>query len=148
MGDSYTISVQGDYVHGDKVMGNKYVGAACQQGEQEEHIKNALSILMDEKTADGKPLFQTQAQWFAVYRILTDDYGWKEGALSEFCRRINQLGAEWRLPCKLEGIKKINQNAPFYKPFSEWEPQGNQTTYDRQQQVALRFQQLMQEEMG
>ena len=148
MGDSYTISVQGDYVHGDKVMGNKYVGAACQQGEQEEHIKNALSILMDEKTADGKPLFQTQGQWFAVYRILCDEYDWKDGALSEFCRRIKDLGVEWRVPCKLEGIKKMNQTSPFYKPFSEWTPQGNRTTYDRLQQVALRFQQLMQEEKG
>lgn len=143
MGDTYHI--QGDFVKGDKVMGNKYVGAACQQGEADEHLKNALETLMEEKGEDGKPLFQTQAQWFAVYRILTDEYGWKDGALAEFCRRINQLGLQLDIACKLDGIKKVNQMAPFYKAFSEWEPQGNVTAYRRQESVARRFQELMRE---
>lgn len=145
MGDTYTFNVQGDYVKGDKVMGNKYVGR-CQDAEEEEHLKNALAALMDEKETDGKPLFQTQAQWFAVYRILSDCYGWKDNALSEFCRRINALGMKWQVACKLDGIKKVNQTAPFYKAFSEWEPMGNQTAYDRQVKVASRFKELMEEE--
>ncbi len=143
MGDTYHI--QGDFVKGDKVMGNKYVGAACQQGEEEEHLKAALETLMDEQGEDGKPLFHTQAQWFAVYRILSDEYGWKDGALSDFCRRINQLGLEFDIACKLDDIKKVNQTAPFYKAFSEWEPQGNVTAYRRQESVARRFQELMRE---
>ena len=148
MGDTYTFNVQGDYVKGDKVMGNKYVGAAQKDGEAEEHLKNALSLLMDEQDTDGKPLFQTQAQWFAVYRILTDNYGWKDGALADFCRRINALGMEWRVICKVDDLKKVNQTAPFYKAYSEWEAQGNATAYTRQDQVARRFQEIMQEEMA
>ena len=144
MGDIYHI--QGDFVKGDKVMGNKYVGVACKEGEaEEEQLKAALSQLMDEEDADGKPLFHNQSQWFAVYRILTDDYGWRDGALSDFCRRINALGTEWQVPCKVDGIKKVNQTAPFYKAFSEGQPQGSQTAYDRQQKVARKFRELMQE---
>jgi len=143
MGDTYHI--QGDFVKGDKVMGNKYVGYR-QDSEEEERLKAALETLLEEVDANGKKLFQTQAQWFAVYRILSDEYGWRNNALSEFCRRINQLGLRLDIACKLEGIKKVNQTAPFYKAFSEWEPMGNQTAYDRQVKVASRFQELMLEE--
>ena len=142
MGDTYHI--QGDFVKGDKVMGNKYVGYR-QDSEEEERLKAALETLLEEVDADGKKLFQTQAQWFAVYRILSDEYGWRNNALSEFCRRINQLGLRLDIACKLEGIKKVNQTAPFYKAFSEWEPMGNKTAYDRQVKVASRFKELMEE---
>lgn len=144
MGDSYTFNVQGDYVKGDKVMGNKYVGQA--RGEEEERLRAALERLMEEQGSDGKPLFQTQAQWYAVYRILVDDYGWKEGALSDFCRRIGRLGVKWRVGCKADCLKRINQTSPFYKAFSEWEPQGSKAIYDRQALVAERFRELMEEE--
>lgn len=142
MGDTFYVS--GDYVKGDKVMGDKYVGRAAASAE-DERLKNALETLMQEKDENGKPLFCTQAQWYAVYRILVDDYGWKDNALKEFCRRINQLGVKFEFPCKNEGIKKVNQTAPFYKAFSEWKPMGNEITYNRQESVARRFKQLMKE---
>ncbi len=146
MGDTYTFHVQGDYVKGDKVMGNKYVGGACQQGEEEERIKAALDRLMEERTADGSYLFHQQVQWYAVYRILVDYWGWRDGALADFCRRINAMGTKWRVACKIDGVKKINQTPPFFKAFSEWEETGNVATYTRQQSVARRFQELMEEE--
>ncbi|MBD9300572.1 MAG: hypothetical protein EGS41_11670 [Prevotella sp.] len=142
MGDTFYVS--GDYVKGDKVMGDKYVGGAAASAE-DERLKNVLETLMQEKDEDGKPLFCTQAQWYAVYRILVDDYGWKDNALKEFCRRINTLDIKFEIPCKNEGIKKVNQTAPFYKAFSEWEPMGNEITYNRQESVARRFKQLMRE---
>ncbi len=146
MGDTYTFHVQGDYVKGDKVMGNKYVGGACQQGEEEERIKAALDRLMEERTADGSYLFHQQVQWYAVYRILVDYWGWRDGALADFCRRINAMGTKWRVACKQDGVKKINQTPPFFKAFSEWEETGNVATYTRQQSVARRFQELMEGE--
>ncbi len=146
MGDTYTFHVQGDYVKGDKVMGNKYVGGACQQGEEEERIKAALDRLMEERTADGSYLFHQQVQWYAVYRILVDYWGWRDGALADFCRRINAMGTKWRVACKIDGVKKINQTPPFFKAFSEWEETGNVATYTRQQSVARRFQELMEGE--
>ncbi len=142
MGDTYTFHVQGDYVKGDKVMGNKYVGGACQQGE-EERIKAALDRLMEERVADGSYLFHQQVQWYAVYRILVDYWGWRDGALADFCRRINAMGTKWRVACKIDGVKKINQTPPFFKAFSEWEETGNVATYTRQQSVARRFRELM-----
>lgn len=69
-------------------------------------------------------------------------------ALADFCRRINALGMEWRVACKVDGLKKMNQTAPFYKAYSEWEPQGYTAVYSRQEQVARRFQEIMQEEMA
>ncbi len=146
MGDTYTFHVQGDYVKGDKVMGNKYVGGACQQGEEEERIKAALDRLMEERVADGSYLFHQQVQWYAVYRILVDYWGWRDGALADFCRRINAMGTKWRVACKIDGVKKINQTPPFFKAFSEWEETGNVATYTRQQSVARRFQELMEGE--
>ena len=49
---------------------------------------------------------------------------------------------------KNEGIKKVNQTAPFYMAFSEWEPMGNEVSYNRQVSVARRFRELMKEKRG
>lgn len=142
MGD--TIYVSGDYVKGDKVMGDKYVGRAAGSAE-DERLKNVLETLMKEEDENGKALFCTQTQWYAVYRILVDYYGWRDNALAEFCRRINKLGIRFEIPCKLDGIKKVNQTAPFYKDFSEWEPEGIEIAYNRQANVARKFKELMEE---
>ncbi len=138
-------NIQGDFVQGDKVMGNKYVGVP--ETADNARVKAALERLMEEKEPGGKPLFQTQSQWYAVFRILCDEYAWGN-SLSNFCRRINCMGVPFRVVCKLDGLKKVNVIMPFFKPFSEWSPQGNQASYVRQHSVAKRFAEIMAEEMG
>lgn len=107
------------------------------------HVKDALQKLMQQKRDDGQPVFQKQGQWYAVYRILVDCYQWPDN-MAAFCRRIQDMHIEG-VPCKEDSLKNINGQPPFFKPFDQWQPQGNQVQFDRLYLAAQTFKDFMDE---
>lgn len=133
----------GDYVEGDKVMGDKNMGGHQGEVKKDEKLAEALTQLMAAKREDGKDLFCFQNQWYAVYRVMVDDYGWGNCDMPDFCRRINALGINFPIACKVESLKPVNAEAPYYKRYSDWTPQGPVAKYDGMVMVVEKFRALM-----
>lgn len=142
MGNSVVVMF-GDYVEGDKVMGDKNMGGHQSEVKKNEKLAEALTQLMAAKREDGKDLFCFQNQWYAVYRVMVDDYGWGNCDMPDFCRRINALGINFPIACKVESLKPVNAEAPYYKRYSDWTPQGPVAKYDGMVMVVEKFRALM-----
>lgn len=108
------------------------------------NVKNAITRLMEQTDEAGRPVFQWQNQWYAVFRILVDYHHWPD-SMAAFERKINAMQLPLRVPCKEESLKKVSIEPPFSKPFEEWKPKGNPTQYERMNTTAQTFKQLMDE---
>lgn len=107
------------------------------------NVKEAIQKLMKQTRQDGEPVFETQGQWYAVFRILVDYHQWPDN-MAEFCRRVSAMHLQGvKVECKEDSLKKINALPPFFKPFDQWQPYNNPLQYDRLFQVAQSFKQLM-----
>lgn len=134
---SSTCFVGGQHVHMQQATGNQ-----ASATDPDSHVKEAIQRLMEQTQPDGTYVFQTQTQWYAVYRILVDYHHWPD-SMAAFERRINDMQLALRVPCKEESFKKINTQTPYYRPFEEWKPKDNPTLYNRLRQTAQHFKQLM-----
>lgn len=113
----------------------------------EQRITRCLELLMQEKWSDGKPLFNQQNHWQAVYRILVDkgycrdsDFdGFDAFILSVMPEKVNK-------PYKKESLKQISQT-DFVRSFDKWsyDPKlsGTRKPYDRMLAVASQFKEIL-----
>ena len=97
----------------------------------DEKLKTMISKLMDEKDSNGKYVFKEQQQWYAVYRIMADHHLCRDNDLAGFCRMIDNLHLPLRVACDYASLKKVNAQAPYFKPYDEWMPKGNTLQYDK-----------------
>ena len=82
----------------------------------------SIRQLMDERDAAGNHVMGFGRQWWAIYRVLVDEYGFPEG-YTEFCSLMDGMGlgegSAVRLPCKMESLKKIS--FPFDRKITDWD---------------------------
>lgn len=92
--------------------------------KNDERIAQAIASLYEAKEeVDGeeRPLFTTQAQWYAVYRVLKE-YCNYPAAMSDFYKIITQRGYDINEPkCVYASFRKVPNNYPNLKSkVSTW----------------------------
>ena len=113
-----------------------------------EAIKQSIILLMEERYED-KLLFNRQAHWQAIYRILVDKGYCRESdfdGFDAFIRRV--MPEEVNKPYKKESVKQISKT-DFALPFDRWhyDPQTSTTRkpYDRMVAVTGRFKEILEQ---
>jgi len=118
------------------------------KASKEERIRQSIALLMKERC--GKELlFNLQAHWQAVYRILVDKGYCADsdfGGFDVFIKRV--MPAEVNKPYKKESVKPISQT-DFSKPFKEWafdkDTSRTSRPFDRMVAVAQCFLEILEE---
>ena len=117
-------------------------------GELEECIRQSIALLMEERYGD-EPLFNLQAHWQAVYRILVDKGYCRDSdfdGFDAFIRRV--MPEEVNKPYKKDSVRNINKTS-FNKPFDRWRydpgDYGTRKPYDRMVAIARCFKEILEE---
>lgn len=106
---------------------------------------DSITELMDEQDAAGNPTVQYARQWWAIYRILVDEYGLPDG-FTDFCNLMDGMGlgrgSRIAHPCTVESLKKIEK--PFDRPVTDWEalPKASKPC-QRQYRVAIALRRII-----
>lgn len=78
-------------------------------------VEQAIAALYEatfEEGGEQKPLFQDQAQWYAVYRVLVEYCGYP-GKMSDFVNLVKERGYSNQSPrCDYDSLKKTSQRCP------------------------------------
>ena len=84
-----------------------------------EGLGEALNLLLDHRTPDGRYLMRHRYQWWAVYHVLVRQCGFPDG-YREFVACIAQLFPEGlRVPCTESTMKQLSQTR-YMEPVSDW----------------------------
>ena len=107
-----------------------------------EGLGEALNLLLDYRTPDGRYLVTRKVHWQAVYRVLVDE-GWYDASLGyagfvDYIRSVAPPGG-FRIMPDVETIRHISQ--PLYtRPFRDWRYDAaygtKRWTYERMRAVA------------
>ena len=123
---------------------------------KEARIREALEKLMQESITIQKrgknteeSLFRQQNHWQAVYRILVDKNFCMDSDFEGFDSYIQRVIPEKvNAPYKMESVKHISQT-DFNRPFERWEyngeTSGKRKIFERMQNIAQRFKQILEE---
>jgi len=111
------------------------------------HICHCLERLMAEKWRSGKPLFSQQSHWQAVFRILSDFGKFADDDFDGFdCWVLRVVPPGLRQLYSKQSVKNISQTL-FNKQFDKWvydpELMKKRMPYDRMEQIARRFKELL-----
>ena len=117
-------------------------------GELEECIRQSIALLMEEQYGD-EPLFNLQAHWQAVYRILVDKGYCRDSDFDGFDAFIRTVMPEKvNKPYKKDSVKQISQT-DFVKAFDKWAfdtvTSKTHKPFDRMVAVAQRFRRILEE---
>ena len=83
-------------------------GQAAGGGGKE--VIDAIDALLEATDAEGRPVFTEKGQWYAVYRVLSEQMGYPK-EMRDFCNAMIDLGMDKVCPAiSYESIKKIPQN--------------------------------------
>ena len=84
-----------------------------------EGLGEALNLLLDYRTPDGRYLMRHRYQWWAVYHVLVRQCGFPDG-YREFVACIAQLFPEGlRVPCTESTMKQLSQTR-YMEPVRDW----------------------------
>lgn len=73
----------------------------------DEKVKDILKKLLETTNADGDRLFQHKNQWYAVYRVLSEQCDYPNN-MKDFCRVMVDMGMDSVTPsCNYESVKKV-----------------------------------------
>jgi len=111
-------------------------------------IRQSISQLMDEQYGD-EPLFNLQAHWQAIYRILVDKGYCRDSDFDGFDTFIRTVMPEQvNKPYKKDSVKRISQTS-FILPFDRWKYDsvisGSRKPYERMVLIATRFKAILEE---
>lgn len=71
--------------------------------------RDAIKRLLDTTDEKGAPIFREQAQWYAVFKVLSVHYDYPS-SMTQFCRIMTEWGMDKAVPkCNYESIKKVQQ---------------------------------------
>ncbi len=97
-------------VNKGEVYYQKYGEGAPTISKTEEEVKNAIVKLMEARDEQNEFLIRDQAQWYAIFRVLSTFCGYPQRA-ADFSRTMENLGmGEVRIPCKYESFRKVSLN--------------------------------------
>lgn len=144
-----------DHFHGDK--SQKQAITSCNTPlplspdlSIKERIRHSIALLMEERIGD-QPLFNLQAHWQAIYRILVDKKFCLDSDFDGFDAFIRTVMPEKvNKPYKKDSVKNISKS-DFDKPFDRWHydplTSGTRKPFDRMQAVAQRFKEILEENL-
>lgn len=76
----------------------------------DKEVLEALCSLLEATDEQGRPLFTEKGQWYAVYRVLSEQMGYPK-EMRDFCNAMIGMGMDKVCPAvSYESIKKIPQN--------------------------------------
>lgn len=118
---------------------------AWHKGPLREMLHDSIVQLMEETDVTGIPIMKFRRQWWAIYRVLVDDYGAPDG-YSDFCLLMDSMGlgegSSIAHPCSMESLKKIER--PFTLPIRDWEPLAKGIKpHQRQYRVAVALRRII-----
>jgi hypothetical protein len=95
-------------IHDNKEVHNHFITSPAQtMNASEAKVKDALLILLDATDKEGNRIFTEKGQWYAVYKVLSECYGYPR-KISEFCEIMTNWGMAKVIPaCSYESVKKI-----------------------------------------
>ena len=114
-------------------------------------LGEALNLLMQQRTPDGRYLVTRKVHWQAVYRVLVDE-GWYDASLGyvafvEYNRSVAPPGG-FRIMPDVETIRHISQTL-YARPFAKWRYDAAYRTkrwaYERMRTVADALMTLLEE---
>jgi hypothetical protein len=111
-------------------------------------IRQSITQLMDEQYGD-EPLFNLQAHWQAIYRILVDKGYCRDSDFDGFDTFIRTVMPEKvNKPYTKASVKQISQT-DFVKPFTDWvfdfQTSKTRKPFERMVTVAKRFLEILEE---
>lgn len=76
-------------------------------------MKETLEQLLNATDGEGKKMFTQQQQWYAVYRVLSEEYGYPK-IMTDFCGVMSDIGMkDVQPPCTYQSLKKVSQKMPL-----------------------------------
>lgn len=76
----------------------------------EQDIKEALRKLLEATDEEGKKIFTEKAQWYAVYRVLSEHCGYPK-TMSDFSRIMTNMGMKEVTPAfSYDSMKRVPQD--------------------------------------
>ena len=78
----------------------------------EEEIKDAILALLEATDEDGHRIFSEKGQWYGVYKVLSECYGYPNN-IREFCDIMKNWGMDGVSPaCAYNSVRKIPSDVP------------------------------------
>jgi hypothetical protein len=98
-------------IHDNKEVHNHFITSPAQtMNASEAKVKDTLLTLLDATDEEGNRIFTEKGQWYAVYKVLSECYGYPS-KISEFCEIMTNWGMDKVTPaCSYESVKKIPTN--------------------------------------
>lgn len=95
-------------IHDNKEVHNHFITSPAQtMNASEAKVKDTLLTLLDATDEEGNRIFTEKGQWYAVYKVLSECYGYPS-KISEFCEIMTNWGMDKVIPaCSYESVKKI-----------------------------------------
>ena len=95
-------------IHDNKEVHNHFITSPAQtMNASEAKVKDTLLTLLEVTNEEGKRIFTEKGQWYAVYKVLSECYGYPT-KVSEFCDIMTNWGMNKVTPaCSYESVKKI-----------------------------------------
>lgn len=113
--------------------------------EDDVRIDAAIMQLMELEGRNGERLFTMGRQWWGVYRVLVDHYGYP-ASHTAFVKRLTARGMDKaRIPLKLNAMKAISGTI-FEKPLDRWQSLAHKVpaaTFNRHYDVAVMIRNLL-----
>ena len=115
----------------------------------DDNICRCLERLMVEEWKPGERLFNKQAHWQAVFRVLSDEGLFADDDFDGFDSWVKRtISSELRRLYSKQSVKNISQTL-FCKPFRQWKYDSTlmkkRDPFDRMKRIAERFEQLLNE---
>lgn len=115
----------------------------------DDNICRCLERLMIEEWKPGERLFNKQAHWQAVFRIMSDAGLFADDDFDGFDSWVKRtIPSELRRLYSKQSVKNISQTL-FCKPFRQWKYDSTlmkkRDPFDRMKRIAERFEQLLNE---
>lgn len=101
-------------------------GKATGMAKDDNDIQMAIADLYELKDEEGSTLFTDQAQWYAVFRVLSFYCGYPE-KMTDFVRLINKNGWDEQEPkCMYQSVKVAKNTLPMLSvKVSLWQQHKN-----------------------
>ena len=98
---------------------NNYFTASSEEkrmSASEEKIRQTILALLEATDKEGKKIFIEKAQWYAVYKVLSDGHGFPS-KISEFCDIMLNWGMDKVNPaCVYDSVRKVPNQISFPTP--------------------------------
>lgn len=103
-------------IHDNAVVNNNLTAAPPKEerlAPSEEEIKDKILALLEEVDEEGNQIFAEQAQWYAVYKVLSQkEYGYPSG-MNDFCKVMKNMGMDTVTPkCDYESMRRVPREIP------------------------------------